>query len=113
MDNFDLKKYLSENHLLKEAEETLKIISQNIELKDGTQFTGYLVKGDLRTYAVNAHDDRHSVYDYDTAQYICIVDKTNNAQVGKDRLVNRLFALANDKLVATKISTLKRSNNNG
>ena len=99
--------------LLKEAEETLKIISQNIELKDGTQFTGYLVKGDLRTYAVNAHDDRHSVYDYDTAQYICIVDKTNNAQVGKDRLVNRLFALANDKLVATKISTLKRSNNNG
>lgn len=99
--------------LLKEAEDTLKIVNQPIELKDGTTFNGYVVKGHLRTYAVNAHDDRHSVYDIDTAQYICIVDKTNNAQVGKDRLVNRLFALANDKLVATKISTLKRSTNNG
>ena len=94
--------------LLKLAEDTLEIKEQHIELKDGTTFNGYIIEGDYRSYAINAHDERHSVYDIDTAQYICIVDKTNTAQVGKDRLVNRLFALRNDSLVATKITTLKR-----
>jgi hypothetical protein len=100
--------------LLEHAENTLGVVEQYIEMKDGTSFKGYLIEGKLRTYAVNAHDDRSSVYDYDTAQYICIVDKSNAAQVGKDMLVNRLFALHNDSVVATKINTLKqRSNTNG
>ena len=100
--------------LLEHAENTLGVSEQHIELKDGTSFNGYLIEGQLRTYAVNARDQRHSVYDYDTAQYICIVDKSNAAQVGKDMLVNRLFALHNDSVVATQINTLnKRSNANG
>jgi len=100
--------------LLEHAENTLGVSEQHIELKDGTSFNGYIIEGKLRTYAVNARDQRHSVYDYDTAQYICIVDKSNAAQVGKDMLVNRLFALHNDSVVATKINTLnKRSTANG
>ena len=100
--------------LLEHAENTLGVSEQHIELKDGTSFNGYIIEGKLRTYAVNARDQRHSVYDYDTAQYICIVDKSNAAQVGKDMLVNRLFALHNDSVVATKINTLnKRSSANG
>ena len=86
----------------------LGVQKEPIRLKDGKEFTGYRIEGQYRTYAVNANDERYSVYDIDTAQYICIVDKTNAAQAGLDRLVNRLFALHNDSRVATQINTLKR-----
>ena len=94
--------------LLASCEKVLGIKQELISLKDGNEFTGYRIKGNLRDYVVNARDERYSVYDADTASYICIVDKTNSAQAGLDRLVNRLFALANDSRVATKINTLKQ-----
>jgi hypothetical protein len=98
--------------LLEHCEKVLDVKQELLTLKDGAEFMGYKIKGEYRTYAVNATDDRYSVYDIDTAQYICIVDKSNGAQAGLDRLVNRLFALHNDSRVATQISTLKpiRSN---
>ena len=40
-------------------------------------------------------------------EYRCIVDKTHKGQVGKDALVSRIFALANDVLVAESIYTIK------
>jgi len=94
--------------LLENCEKVLGVQQEHIELKDGNSFTGYRIKGSLRDYVVNAKDERYSVYDADTAAYICIVDKTNAAQAGLDRLVNRLFALHNDSRVATQITTLKR-----
>ena len=97
--------------LLEHCEKVLDVKQELIRLKDGTEFTGYKIEGEYRTYAVNATDDRYSCYDIDTAQYICIVDKTNSAQVGLDMLVNRLFALRNDSRVATQIHTLKRRSN--
>lgn len=94
--------------LLTHAEKLLKINKEKIEMANGTSFYGYRIKGNLRNYLVNAEDARHSVYDADTGGYICIVDKTTSAQVGMDRLVNRLFALSNDERVAKKITTLQR-----
>ena len=94
--------------LLENCEKVLGVQQERIELKDGNSFTGYRIKGNLRDYVVNAKDERYSVYDADSAAYICIVDKTNAAQAGLDRLVNRLFALHNDSRVATQITTLKR-----
>lgn len=38
--------------------------------------------------------------------HVCIVDRSLGDQVGKDKLVNRLFALKNDTMVADKITTL-------
>ena len=98
--------------LLEHCEKVLGVKQELVTLKDGAEFMGYKIKGEYRTYAVNATDERYSVYDIDTAQYICIVDKSSGAQAGLDRLVNRLFALHNDSRVATQISTLNpiRSN---
>jgi len=39
--------------------------------------------------------------------YRCIIDKTHKGQVGKDALVSRIFALANDVLIATSVHTLQ------
>lgn len=46
------------------------------------------------------------VYDMASKSYICIVDKTVSSSFANDRLVARLFALRNDKLVARNINTL-------
>jgi len=78
----------------------IKIDAYNIS---GKTITGYLVKGKLDTYVVSA--DGSQVYRYPSGNYVCIVDKST-AQVGKDKLVNRLFALHNDNLVAQQITTL-------
>ena len=42
----------------------------------------------------------------DSIRYICIVDRSLGGQVGKDTVVNRLFAMKNDSRVVGKIHTL-------
>jgi len=96
--------------LLRQTEELFNLKINNYRLNDsGKTITGYKIKGKLRTYLLEvkeASDGRNSVYDANTGKYICIVDKST-AQVGKDKLVNRIFALHNDSLVATQVTTLE------
>lgn len=91
---------------------TVKMFKLELETTrvGGTQRTGYKIVGKKRTYFLevennNAHTNRCGVYDYATGQYVCIVDKST-AQVGKDKIVNRIFALHNDEKVATQIHTI-------
>ena len=95
--------------LLRETEKLFKISVKKYTLADGSVKEGYLIKGKIREYlleAKEAKDGRNSVYEFPSGRYICIVDKSNN-QVGKDKLVNRIFALHNDSLLAQEISTLR------
>ena len=81
-------------------------------LQPGTQNgkTGYFVQGKIRKYFIENDVDlvdgtgRCPVYD-ENGQYICIIDKSNN-QVGLDKLVNRIYALKNDRLLTSQIHTL-------
>jgi len=95
--------------LLREAEKLFKISVEKYPLSDGSIKEGYLIKGHLRTYlleAKEAKDGRNGVYEYPSGRYICIVDKSNN-QAGKDKLINRIFALHNDELIAQEVNTLR------
>jgi hypothetical protein len=75
-----------------------------------SNFTGYIVPGKIKTYFVAYDNNKHTngcgVYTYPDMNYVCIVDKTPNQQVGVDKFVNRIYALANDKLLAKQIHTL-------
>jgi len=96
--------------LLRETEKLFKISVEKYPLSDGSIKEGYLIRGHLRTYlleAEEAKDGRNGVYEYPSGRYICIVDKSNNNQIGKDKLVNRIFALHNDALIAQEVSTLQ------
>ncbi len=75
-----------------------------------SRHTGYIVPGKIKTYFIAYNEDAHTsgcgVYTYPDMNYICIVDKTPNQQVGVDKFVNRIYALANDQLLAKQIHTL-------
>jgi hypothetical protein len=93
-------------------EETLKLFNLKEETKHiaNATRTGYLIKGKLREYFLEVqNDDSHTgncgVYDTKSEKYICIVDKSTS-QVGMDKIVNRIYALHNDNLLASKITTL-------
>jgi len=91
--------------LLDETEKTLKLVRQeNIQMGSVTVRDGYVVNGKLRQYVV-ANTEKCEVYEYPTGRYICIVDKSTS-QVGKDKLINRLYALVNDQALAQDIHTL-------
>jgi hypothetical protein len=80
-----------------------------IDVKN-SRHSGYIVPGKLKTYFVTYDHDSHTngcgVYSYPDMNYLCIVDKTPNQQVGVDKFVNRIYALANDQLLAKQIHTL-------
>jgi hypothetical protein len=91
--------------LLEETEKTLKLTKQeNIQMNEVMVKEGYIVNGKLRQYVV-ANTEKCEVYEYPTGRYICIVDKSTS-QVGKDKLINRLYALTNDQALAQDIHTL-------
>jgi len=101
--------------LLKTTEKVLGIQLQTVNI-GGRQKQGYVVKGTSgKEYFVDCADaskDRfhhaaYPVFHYPSGQAICIVDKASHrAQVGKDALVNRLFALKNDTFIAKEVHTL-------
>jgi hypothetical protein len=95
----------------KRSEELLKeacdLTGAKASTRDGKQ--GYVVKGKMRSYFVETegvnkvwehHDDKNG-------SYVCIVNR-GEMGVGRDALVARLFALANDEMMAKQIHTLKR-----
>lgn len=101
--------------LLANTEKVLGITEQTLEV-GGRNRVGYLITGVSGSqYFVESGDDSadgyhntpYPVFSMPTGSPICIVDKSSvGAQVGKDALVNRLFALKNDKFVSTDINTL-------
>lgn len=93
--------------LLKETEERLNLTKQtDIQLNNSIVVKqGYIIEGKLNKYVVEISDDC-KVFEYPSGRYICIVDKSMS-QVGKDKLINRLYALKNDNLVAGNIHTLR------
>ena len=97
--------------LLKETEELFKIKLDTVRFQDGKERHGYVINGNLRTYFLEfaeREEDRAGVYSYPDGRYICIVDKSQS-QVGMDKLVNRIYALHNDSLVASQINTLQQT----
>lgn len=99
--------------LLEQTETLFNLETSTYDIA-GTNRTGYRIEGKLKTYFLenNINSDSHTncgVYDFNTGTYICIVDKSTS-QVGMDKLVNRIYALHNDALVAEQINTLNRGN---
>ena len=71
----------------------------------GKTIEGYFVQGQLRRYFVCVEDLK--VFNADSGQYICIVDKGDISQnVGADKLINRIYALANDSVIAQHVHTI-------
>jgi len=94
--------------LLKETEDLFKIKVSTVTLDSGEERNGYIIKGKMNSYLLefnDKEDERAGVYTYPAGKYICIVDKSTS-QVGMDKLVNRIYALHNDSLVASQINTL-------
>jgi hypothetical protein len=94
------------------VEKSKQFLSEAIELfnvreveKEGT--AGYLVQGKSKRKYLLTKDCK--IFDYDTMDYICIVDKNIGKGFLNDRLANRIFALANDSLVAASIDTLQKA----
>ena len=100
--------------LLSETESLFDLTATDHRIGEDNKF-GYRIDGKMRTYFLEKNyesEDKNScgVYDYNTGQYICIVDKSTS-QVGMDKLVNRIYALHNDALVAQHINTLTNNGN--
>ena len=78
---------------------------------DNKNINGYIIKGKRNTYLIENDIDnegagRCGVYRLPDMKYICIVDKSPKQQVGVDNLVNRLYALSNDSVLASQIHTI-------
>jgi hypothetical protein len=84
--------------------ETVKLFNVSEAEKDG--HSGYLVTGKSGTRYLITKDLK--IFEYNNMRYICVVDKDLGAGLKNDKLVNRIYALANDSLVARHIYTLKR-----
>lgn len=101
--------------LLESTEKTLKL-TEVTKAVQGRNRSGYVITGvSGKQYFVDsgddsrgAHNSHYPVFTWPEGHPICIVDKTSTVhQPGKDALVNRLFALKNDKFVAREIGTLR------
>jgi hypothetical protein len=92
---------------IKKSEELLKGAIKSLKITE-TQHEGntaYLVQGvSGKKYILTKG---LQIYDADKKGYICVVDKTpSKSTFLNDKLVARMYALANDKLVARQIHTL-------
>ena len=101
-------------------EDTVKVLKSEYLTDLGpAKISGYKVKGSSGTeYLVacskvtenpNLHggsSEFGSVYVLPQLEYVCIVDKSDE-QSGYDMIVNRLYALANDKLIVGAVTTLR------
>ena len=100
----------AEKKSLELLEKTIKTLGVTEETHHGVK--GYVVKGTKSKYFLSEGQDRHTggceVRTLPGWNYVCIVDKSLD-QAGADKIVNRMFALKNDALVANKVHTLNRA----
>jgi hypothetical protein len=103
---------------LKKADELWQKTVKRFNIKTETikEVTGYTVTGKSgNKYIIKSDGNANHSGGYKVWQvtkngdldYRCIVDKTISNQVGKDALVSRIYALANDVYVAKDVHTLK------
>ena len=83
--------------------ETLELFKVAEVEKDGKN--GYLVKGSSGNQYMLTHDLQ--IFAYPQMRYICVVDKDLGDGFKNDKIVNRIYALANDSRTAKHIYTLK------
>jgi len=83
--------------------ETLELFKVSEIDKDGK--SGYLVKGSSGNQYMLTHDLQ--IFAYPQMRYICVVDKDLGDGFKNDKIVNRIYALANDSRTAKHIYTLK------
>lgn len=83
--------------------ETLELFKVSEVEKDGRH--GYLITGSSGQQYMLTKDLK--IYAYPNMSYICIVDKDIGQGFTNDKIVNRIYALANDSRVAKDIYTLK------
>jgi hypothetical protein len=90
----------------------------NLEIEEvkvsGVSSRGYIINGKMSQYFLDIGKtdketifDRLRVYSYPDMQYVCMLDKSVK-QTGPSNLVNRIFALHNDSMVAKEITTLNQ-----
>jgi hypothetical protein len=95
--------------LLEEAAGAVSARFGTYHIKGSGSIQGYQVVGKKDTYYVTCDpeaDNPESPKVYrGSGEYVCIVD-TSQKQVGFDAVVNRLYALKNDTLLAKQIHTL-------
>ena len=94
--------------LLKETVDMFKLEEKDYALDGGKNVHGFLINGKKNKYVLEVHEDpekKNNVYTYPNGHYVCIVDKSTS-QVGMDKLVNRIYALHNDSMLANQISTI-------
>ena len=95
--------------LLEDTEKLFNLEKTEVEL-DERYVSGYVIRGQVRTYflAVSLDYDNSycRVYSYPDMQYLCVVDKGVDQSINIDKIVQRIYALHNDSLVAEEVSTL-------
>jgi hypothetical protein len=72
--------------------------------QNGTTYDGYLVKGKKRAYIIESNT--MNIHENPTGRYICMIDQMGNEYNGTAKLINRIYALANDTMLAKEIHTL-------
>lgn len=99
--------------LLEKVEKTFNLRVDTYRDNTGRVVNGYKINGTSGTEYIlqydknEGHQQPFTVFRQlgDHLQHVCIVDKSTD-QAGMDKLINRIYALHNDKLVAHQISTL-------
>lgn len=103
--------------IIEQAEHTLDIQLQTLS-KNGRRYRGYKIDGGMQTYFLDIGDtdkesffDQCRVFSFPSMQYICMIDKSIH-QTGPASIINRMYALANDKKVAREIEELNLETKN-
>ena len=104
------------NKKLIEKVESLFNISVTNITNNGARQRGYVIDGKMSKYFLDiGRTDKETIFDrlrvfsYPDMGYVCMIDKTVQ-QTGPSNLINRIFALHNDSLVARDVSTLNQPN---
>lgn len=114
-DEFVVKMFKSGLREYEEAEkrsrELLEEAIKTFEVKEvttawnGTEYQGYLINGKKNKYFLTKG---LKIFEYPAMKHLCVIDKSLDNQVHNDKLVNRIYALANDELIAKNVFTLRQ-----
>jgi hypothetical protein len=93
-----------EQTLINNTFKLFNITEDSFNMQNGRTIEGYFVKGKKHEYIIEK--DTLAVFENPTGRYICMVDKIHNEFNGTAKLVNRIYALANDAVLSKEIHTL-------
>lgn len=101
--------------MIERVEDMFKLQTEDIVV-NGASYRGYHIKGGITDYFLDIGKtdketffDRLRVFSYPTMNYVCMIDKGID-QTGPSHLINRIFALHNDSLISTEVTTLNQKN---